>query len=82
MWVRSSETATENIAESVKDFVDSVYTCIEDAVGMQFADAEGAGLFTWQSLLNHSCQPNAEVCSSTHKSCLFCSFFESCLIFL
>lgn len=44
----------------IDDLIDSIYTRFNETVGV-FLNNEGSGLYTIQSKINHSCQPNAEV---------------------
>jgi hypothetical protein len=44
----------------VDDLIDSIYTRFNETVG-EFLNCEGSGLFSTQSKINHSCNPNAEI---------------------
>lgn len=41
--------------------IDELYQLLEDAVGLEFVNSEGSGLYGLQSACNHSCDPNAKI---------------------
>ena len=64
VWVEncSSKLTTLNKVEKKKldKFIDKVYSTL-DKVSASFLNAEGSGLYEFQSMCNHSCKPNAEI---------------------
>ena len=42
-------------------FVDELYDVCEESCGIEFMDNEGVGLYSKQAMLNHDCEPNAEI---------------------
>jgi len=44
-----------------EEFVDQIYDEIEESTGIDFMNNEGVGLYRIQSMLNHSCRPNAKI---------------------
>ena len=44
-----------------EEFVDQVYDVIDEETGTDFMDNEGVGLYKTQSMINHSCRPNAKI---------------------
>jgi len=47
--------------EQLDNLIDKLYEDLDEVVGGDFLNCEGAGLYPLQSKCNHSCQPNAEV---------------------
>ncbi|XP_033214772.1 SET and MYND domain-containing protein 5 [Belonocnema kinseyi] len=45
----------------VDELIDRIYKDMDDAVGLSFLNNEGTGLYSLQSTINHSCDPNAVV---------------------
>jgi len=41
--------------------IDELYQLLDDAVGLEFLNSEGTGLYALQSVCNHSCEPNAKI---------------------
>ncbi|CAF0828134.1 unnamed protein product [Brachionus calyciflorus] len=41
-------------------FIDKLYGTLENTAG-NFLNSEGSGLYEYQSMINHSCKPNAEI---------------------
>ena len=64
-WVKNVETLTsrghEGEKKALDEMIDKAYSAMDAHAGLQFLDNEGSGLFRLQSLLNHSCEPNAKV---------------------
>ncbi|KAH9285357.1 SET and MYND domain-containing protein 5 [Echinococcus granulosus] len=64
-WGKAAEKIIEgrgNLVEKrqFSDFLDSLYEKLDETAG-DFLDVEGVGLYERQSLINHSCEPNASV---------------------
>ena len=59
--MKCCEEAGHADATDTARFVERVYEKLDETVGLEFIDSEGIGLYVCQSLLNHSCAPNAEV---------------------
>ena len=53
-----SEWLTTNEDEEA---VDQIYDEIENVTGIDYMDNEGVGLFATQAMLNHDCNPNAQI---------------------
>ncbi|XP_065352893.1 histone-lysine N-trimethyltransferase SMYD5 [Cloeon dipterum] len=47
--------------EQLEEFIDNLYSNLDDESG-GFLNCEGSALYELQSKINHSCDPNAEVC--------------------
>lgn len=56
-------------AHDDEEFVDALYDTCEETCGIQFMDNEGCALFSTQAMLNHDCDPNAEIkyLNDTHR---------------
>lgn len=50
-----------NLKCAINDKIDEIYTKIDEFSGI-FTEVEGSGLYELQSKLNHSCDPNVEIC--------------------
>ncbi|CBY14440.1 unnamed protein product [Oikopleura dioica] len=48
-------------AHDDEEFIDKLYDTCEETCGLDFMDNEGVGLFSMQAMLNHGCEPNAEI---------------------
>ncbi|KAM7541608.1 hypothetical protein Aperf_G00000030644 [Anoplocephala perfoliata] len=53
--------------EQFSSFLDQLYETIDETAG-EFLNVEGVGLYEHQSLINHSCQPNASICFESGTS--------------
>ncbi|KAG5672396.1 hypothetical protein PVAND_002527 [Polypedilum vanderplanki] len=51
---------SEEKRSEIDDFIDSIYTRLNETVG-EFLNSEGSGLYSIQSKINHSCNPNSEI---------------------
>jgi hypothetical protein len=51
---------TDDKRKQVDDVIDCIYTRFNETVG-EFLNNEGSGLYSTQSKINHSCNPNAEI---------------------
>ncbi|CAL8099491.1 unnamed protein product [Calicophoron daubneyi] len=65
LWVKTAEKLVSSADHSDKavqfeELVKNLYAAMDDHVG-PFLDNEGVGLYQFQSLINHSCDPNAVV---------------------
>ncbi|KAM3171688.1 hypothetical protein ACTXT7_016117 [Hymenolepis weldensis] len=65
-WGKAAENVIElrgnrDEIRQFSDFLDHLYETLEEAAG-EFLNVEGVGLYARQSLINHSCEPNASVC--------------------
>ncbi|XP_044740505.1 SET and MYND domain-containing protein 5 [Chrysoperla carnea] len=62
-FLKTNTTISEEEKDRFETSIDKLYyEDFENATGSDFLDNEGSGLFKKQSLINHSCTPNAEVC--------------------
>ncbi|KAL0276332.1 UNVERIFIED_CONTAM: hypothetical protein PYX00_003923 [Menopon gallinae] len=61
-WVKNTETLPLEAEEkdTVDKFITKLYDDFENCVG-EFLNNEGSGLYCFQSRINHSCRPNAEI---------------------
>ena len=62
-WAKKAEklpTLSASDRTKLEDLIDAVYDAIERHAG-QFMNNEGSGLYTKQSTINHSCEPNSVV---------------------
>jgi SET and MYND domain-containing protein 5 len=61
-WVKnvSEKPMSDSERSSVDELIDTLYSVLE-AENESFLNAEGAGLYSLQSKINHSCEPNAEI---------------------
>ena len=50
---------SDKAREETEGLIEAVYSALD--FSMPFLDSEGSGLFELQSMINHSCYPNAEV---------------------
>ena len=48
-------------AHDDEEYVDLIYDTIERVTGIDFMDNEGVGLYRKQAMLNHDCNPNAQI---------------------
>jgi len=48
-------------AHDDEELVDKLYDTCETTCGLEFMDNEGVGLYALQAMLNHDCEPNAEI---------------------
>ena len=62
VWVKKSEKLPLKAEDKSKldELIDAVYAAIDQHAG-SFLNNEGSGLYSKQSTINHSCQPNAIV---------------------
>ncbi len=63
VWAKKAEKLATNQDDRSKldTLINSVYDAFEQHVGGGFLNNEGSGLFSLQSTINHSCDPNASV---------------------
>lgn len=63
-WAKRVGNLEENLSEEDKkkleQAIDDMYMKMDDFSG-QFLNVEGSGLYSQQSKINHSCQPNCEI---------------------
>ncbi|VDK20906.1 unnamed protein product [Taenia asiatica] len=64
-WGKATEKIIKDRGNPVEkrqfsDFLDSLYERLDEAAG-DFLNVEGVGLYERQSIINHSCEPNASV---------------------
>ncbi|OON15609.1 hypothetical protein X801_08584, partial [Opisthorchis viverrini] len=74
LWAREidqliSGTGDEQQISGLNALLADIYEAMDNHVG-SFLDNEGVGLYEYQSLINHSCEPNAAVQFSGANSCL------------
>nr|CDS26739.1 SET and MYND domain containing protein 5 [Hymenolepis microstoma] len=65
-WGKAAESVVEQRGDpdeirQFSDFLDHLYETLDEEAG-EFLNVEGVGLYARQSLINHSCDPNASVC--------------------
>ena len=48
-------------AHDDEEYIDELYDTVENVTGIDFMDNEGVGIFVQQAMINHDCNPNAQI---------------------